>query len=598
MRRRARRSRPSATGLAAAGWVLSPALADARQVHAPTAVGTVGSGPIATVDDRGAVQPTGQGWSLDWWVGADDRWHRPAAEGGVRQRLVDAAPVVETLVRIPGGDARHVAYGARSGTEDVVVVEVQNASSIPFALALVVRPFTATGVGDVTTIGLTPTSGGRGRDTAQVVTVDDGPALLLPRAPARSAAGSSATGDVAVAVAEGGAGSAFPGVRDDAGGLATAAFLFPVPHRATLRVVIPCTGGQGWPADLPDASRVAHGWGDQVRRAPRLDVPDTGVLEGVEAVRRALLLAAGGGAELAEAAVLVAALDREGFADEAARVLATWPERLAGRRLAPATAAAVLGAAVGHWRLTRHTRLVEALLPELVTAVRAVERDPMAAGEGAPLALAGLAEVLVAIGQTDAAARIPGHGARHLPAPDPGTAWARLAAARRAASPTWTWGDLAGAMGFVATVRALLVDDRGPGLALLPAGPGPWYRQGVELHEAPTASGRLSFAVRWHGDRPAILWDLHAHPDLPGVEVTAPGLDPSWRTTARQGEELLAPVPPPPDFVPAGSAPAPPAGQGSAEAMAPRSVLPVGRLPTDRRPSPSPPPDTQGGSFS
>ena len=51
------------------------------------------------------------------------------------------------------------------------------------------------------------------------------------------------------------------------------------------------------------------------------------------------------------------------------------------------------------------------------------------------------------------------------------------------------------------------VDD---GLALSPGVPDAWLGQGWEVHDLPTAEGRLSYAIRWHGDRPALLWELRA----------------------------------------------------------------------------------------
>ncbi len=53
-------------------------------------------------------------------------------------------------------------------------------------------------------------------------------------------------------------------------------------------------------------------------------------------------------------------------------------------------------------------------------------------------------------------------------------------------------------------------------------------------------STTASFAVRWHGERPAVLWEQQG--DTP-VELSAPDLDPEWRTTERSGETLWpAPV--------------------------------------------------------
>ena len=51
-----------------------------------TMVGNVGSPWEPIVDPRGLVTPWFDGWSLDWWIGADDRWHLPSREIAVRQR--------------------------------------------------------------------------------------------------------------------------------------------------------------------------------------------------------------------------------------------------------------------------------------------------------------------------------------------------------------------------------------------------------------------------------------------------------------------------------------------------------------------------------
>jgi len=61
-----------------------------------------------------------------------------------------------------------------------------------------------------------------------------------------------------------------------------------------------------------------------------------------------------------------------------------------------------------------------------------------------------------------------------------------------------------------------------------------------EANDDTFARGLASYAVRWHGDRPAVLWDAPA-----GARVTAPGLDPTWSTDSPKGDALLAPVAPP-----------------------------------------------------
>jgi len=68
-----------------------------------TAIGNVASTVEPIVDARGLVTTWFDGWSLDWWIGAEDRWYLPSREASsrVQQRLVDATPVVETAMHCP-----------------------------------------------------------------------------------------------------------------------------------------------------------------------------------------------------------------------------------------------------------------------------------------------------------------------------------------------------------------------------------------------------------------------------------------------------------------------------------------------------------------
>ena len=73
---------------------------------------------------------------------------------------------------------------------------------------------------------------------------------------------------------------------------------------------------------------------------------------------------------------------------------------------------------------------------------------------------------------------------------------------------------------------------------VLPAGlPPTWLGANFEVHGLPTsAHSTLSFALRWHGDRPALLWEQSGPP----VTLTATAIDPEWRSEAVSGETLLA----------------------------------------------------------
>ena len=184
------------------------------------------------------VAPRAAGWELDWWIGADDRWHVPGREAAVRQHLVDGMPVVQTSMRVPGGDAVHRAYGAPvADVGEVAVVEIANESPAPFVAALVVRGASAVDLGDATAFA------------------DGRSAVRTPRPPSRWAL--AADGSTEEIVTSGAASDAPFAPRRDRGARLVAAFLYPVAHRTTLRAV----------------GRDRHPWARRDRAAPRCPTP-------------------------------------------------------------------------------------------------------------------------------------------------------------------------------------------------------------------------------------------------------------------------------------------------------------------------------------
>jgi hypothetical protein len=373
-----------------------------------TAVGNLDSAWEAVVDPRGLVTPWFDGWSLDWWIGADDRWHVPSREVSVRQSLVDATPVVETRLRIPGGDAVQRVYGVRRSSQEgggeLVVVEVENASKLPVALALAVRPYNTEGLSVVERLSL---------HDGTTVAVDGRPALLLPKPPARVAASTFHEGDSALAVMRGDAVDMWPGDVRCVAGLAQAAFVYPLAHGATLRVALPLqpehrtrrrgltrrrvARTQSFPAAVPTAAHVARGWAAQTRRGMRLELPDPQLAEAVDANRRFLLLLLDGD-EITpgpstyhrfwfrDAAYMLAALGSYGFHDEVAKVLRSYPRRqrtdgffFSQRQEWDANGAA-LWALAQHWRLTRDRELVEGMVDPIAAGVQWIERKRHRAG--------------------------------------------------------------------------------------------------------------------------------------------------------------------------------------------------------------------------
>jgi hypothetical protein len=689
-----------------------------------TAVGNLDSPWEAIVDPRGLVTPWFDGWSLDWWVGADDHWHLPSREVGVRQRLVAEAPVVETAMRVPGGDVIERVYAVRRSTTEgggeLVIAEVENATRVPVALALAVRPYNPEGLSVIERLGL---------HDGTTVTVDGRIAMLLPKPPSRMAASTFHDGDSAGIVMSGAAGERWPGTVRDPAGLAQAAFVYPLAHGTTLRVAMPLVperrtrrrgearrrvaDAPAIPKALPPAEAVARGWQSQSARGLRLVLPDDRLAAAVDANRRFLLLLHDGD-EITpgpstyhrfwfrDAAYLLGALDRYGYHAEVAQVLRSYPGRqhadgffFSQRKEWDANGAA-LHALVQHWRVTRDAALVESMVGPIAKGVHWIDRKRHArkakrnepalrglfpAGVSAEhlgpfdyfywddfWGVAGLragAELLRAADQRDAAAdadrfaasmwadverslgltaqrlgtvAIPAGPRRRIDAgaigslvactpldllppddarivatadvirqrfmlegvppagdgtPDGGgraffqgishtglgtyltlqlaavelragdrRCLARLAWMLDVATPTWTWPEAihprldGGCMGdghhgwaaaeLLTFVRDLLVCEVAGGVALASLVPDGWYGRGWEVHDAPTAVGHVSYAVRWHGDRAALLWEVTPHPGVGEFRLTAPGIDPSWSTNESHGEALLGPVVAPP----------------------------------------------------
>jgi hypothetical protein len=391
-----------------------------------TTIGVAGGRWRGTVTPWGAVVPWDGSAVLDWWVASEERWHTPAQEPSIRQQLLRDVPVVETALRVPGGDAVHRAFAVAT-TGGLTVVEIENRSSRTFAVAFS-RP-------DVRT----------GRPIARV---------------------------------------APEGVDVPAG-----AWVSPVAHGASIRIALAHDGsGAGpLPLDLPSADQVSKGWQQQI--AGRLHVTMRDVPPPVRAarLRAALVLEGPGDPATDPAAFLLAArelaemgLDADAFADHAATAVEALARRHRSDPALPWEADGALEAAPVLFERAGDSRAAR-------DAVAVRRRMP--AGDMAP-------ETAPAAG-----------GALAL-------AWLR---------------------------RHVAVSDRtGEGVDLLPHPmPQSWLGRDLDVRGVHTpGGGAVSYAVRWHGQRPALLWESQ------GLHLRCSGLDPRWSSDRGRGEVLLPAIPP------------------------------------------------------
>jgi hypothetical protein len=255
------------------------------------------------------------------------------------------------------------------------------------------------------------------------------------------------------------------------------AFVLPLGHRAVLRIGI-VHGEQRagrLPIGLPASRQVANGWLGTTERASRFVLPDG--VDGDALAERITAMRC----EIALGAVPHGGDDPAGFAIALGELVR-------------------MGEPVGPW---------------LVELAEAVEAIGPTTGWVHDRALAAAARVLAVAGEDRALGDLRRIVRGRTPSPRPDQTPDDLAAI------PWLERRLA------------------HGGELLPDGfPPPWLGQSFEVYGVPTGpDSTVSYAVRWHGERPAVLWEQSGTP----IALTAPAVAPDWTTDEQQGEALWPP---------------------------------------------------------
>lgn len=605
-------------------YALSRAAAnDSRIVRNWAPLGTVDAGAIADCDQAGLVQMRGETWCLDWWIGAEDRWHYPSIDAAVRQRRIGDSPVLETAMRVPGGDIIQRVFGVRATSavsdgslwdDSAVIVEIENLTAVPVALALTIRPYLLDGIGSITSLS----------SDGSVILVDGAVAAVLSKSVARRVVGE--LGTVATRLAN--ADDEQPdGTSTSAGSCLEGAFVVALPHTAVVRILLPRSTRTKAPSrskkssapkpaptaqwDAPDAGAIDAGWAAHTKQAARVELPDS-TFDRVVARSESLLLLAATDEFFAASGTATAALRAAELCDALVRVGLTEPlgpiarallgqQRLRGSIRMPDRSDATV--ALLHVSAPLLAGKQQELWAEdLVGPVaQAIHRLSKGHGVGSPsllrsavIALGRVAPSLRAVGQpevADAAEELAsslwesvGTSAPVSPtdSSDSAKRWlfaegltARSALAASDSSAitsivelcrigdqaelpdcTDAQGLACGAMALdpaavavrVGAILDLALIEEPTGLVILPVWSDSWFGSPVEAHGLRTRWGVASFALRWHGERPALLWEVipgsGVDPTGAGPQFTAPGLDPSWSATGWTGEALLAPMGP------------------------------------------------------
>ena len=261
--------------------------------------------------------------------------------------------------------------------------------------------------------------------------------------------------------------------------LPPSAFVLPVGHRATVRVAIAHDPSRAarLPAGLPTASQVVSGWRLLTSTASRLELP-----------------AADRGEALAEAVT----------AARCELVLGVCPSR--------ADDPAAFAVAIGElFRIGDLSGVGDGdVVADLADAVAAFAPTP---GWDCDVALDAARRVFAAAGESRAVGDVERIVRRRERTPR-----------GRRRRPTACGASRGSRRGWSVMARCCRTACR----------PGGWAPTSRCSDCRSEPRSRIDYAVRWHGERPAVLWDVTGEP----VELTAPVLDPGWRTVDAKGEVL------------------------------------------------------------
>ncbi|MCB9389280.1 MAG: hypothetical protein H6512_06805 [Acidimicrobiia bacterium] len=253
---------------AGVGWV-------GQSVGQPVRYSTIsalGEVEALQIDESGVLAIDGALWSMEWWIRTASGWIRPAGRPGVRQGRVESTPVIETRLSVGSGDDVTCQIGAITGPAPLATMEIRNHSKAPVGVALVVRPFTLTGLGRIDRVGI----------DGRYITVEGQRVARLPAAPSHVLVGTHGIDAAYLLARDGASEPQKPSSvieHECAEGLANIAVVFPLNHVEGRTVVVarstqrPLTDLGD--AEVPDISAVLRGWNAQTGQGVGLSSPES-----------------------------------------------------------------------------------------------------------------------------------------------------------------------------------------------------------------------------------------------------------------------------------------------------------------------------------
>lgn len=245
-----------------------------------TAVGAPDTPLYPIVDPRGLVTPDFDGWSLDFWILAEDGRHLfPSRTSTADQRLCMTDNLaVETACK--DRDLSLVTEAAleeNAGRPELAIC-IKGSARAPAWVAAAIRPYNPEGIQFVEKIAYLPDE--------TCLTVNHNRRIHMSEPPERVIFSDYRTGDAAHRI------HTVTDARSVACdiGMATAAALFRIPETGSkkIQIRVPLENGSKKPAESIQAP--ARTWGECFSDTPRLEIPDEKIRFLFDAALRTLLL--------------------------------------------------------------------------------------------------------------------------------------------------------------------------------------------------------------------------------------------------------------------------------------------------------------------
>ena len=538
-------------------------------------IGSIGVEPVHSVSSNGGIELLGSGYLVHWGVRADDRWHIARDEQAVRQIVAEDGVSIETRLRVPGGDIVHRASSTPYRNTSLVIVEIENETPLPVAIAL----FT---VG----AGIWRCEGNAlFRNSVSVISASKPVSHCLV-----ATSEDDMMNDLKLEESQNDAERA-QSVKGS-----HVAIVFPLPHTSSLRLVF-CVENKldslPTPDDLPNLEGIANGWNAHLDYGSTVVLEDERVQKALFSARRHLLV----GCEQALTSsywlkgvpayaptLAISSMCLWGHVEAARHLLTQSIDRYqvsSFQRPKMEYLSYLLWACN---EFTLHQMNDEATVPILNWAieqignfVNAIPRSRIRSRVGHSYLRLGLessVSILNRSGRIEEAEQLedalPKIYRTNSMSSQPEILPNALLDQEKSAMPLAKYlndylgasedsGNLSEIIGraeptggfssaerlqdpfasalFLLMFRRFLVSQPDSStVALFPGYTSKWFNVPVEVSSMPTSNGEVGYAVRWHGDRPALLWEGKMNLQ---TTFTSPGFDPAWQSNEARGEALL-----------------------------------------------------------